>query len=149
LQIKAAGWPSADEIDACNGDFVVAITQIIAEITISAENHLNLPKNLFGLNSKQLDIKKWEKVWVLYPYCPLQTHWRRRKRGALGVAAAMAVARNRRCGRRRGGGGSRLTQFIYVYHIYINAIRAAATSSLARCSKSPVSHEIVLGSTHP
>jgi hypothetical protein len=67
LQIKAAGWPPADEIDACNGNLVVAITQIIAGITIPAKNHLYLPKDLFGLNPKQLDIKKREKIWVPYP----------------------------------------------------------------------------------
>jgi hypothetical protein len=55
LHIKATNWSSADEINACNSDFVVAITEVIVGHTIPTENHLILPKNLFGLNPKTLE----------------------------------------------------------------------------------------------
>jgi len=40
LHINATNWPSADEIDACNSDLVVAITEVIARNTIIIENYL-------------------------------------------------------------------------------------------------------------
>jgi len=40
LQIKAANWPPANEIDTCNDDLVVTITEVITENTIPTENHL-------------------------------------------------------------------------------------------------------------
>jgi hypothetical protein len=46
LQIKATNWPSTDQIDACNGDLVVAIIEVITENTIPTENHLILLKDL-------------------------------------------------------------------------------------------------------
>jgi hypothetical protein len=45
LQIKAINWLPADEIDACNDDLIVAITEVIAGHTIPTKNHLILPKN--------------------------------------------------------------------------------------------------------
>jgi len=96
LHIKAIDWPPADEIDACNDDLIVAIIEVMVEITIPTENHLILPKDLFRLNPKQLDI---EKMMGSLPFLSLAD-------AALGAAAAAAVARNRRCSRRRGGGGS-------------------------------------------
>jgi hypothetical protein len=46
LQIKATKWPSANEIDACNGDLVVTITEVIAVNAMSTKNHLISPKDL-------------------------------------------------------------------------------------------------------
>jgi hypothetical protein len=46
----ATTWPSADEIDACNGDHVVAIIKVIIGNMILIENHLISPEDLFGLN---------------------------------------------------------------------------------------------------
>jgi len=40
LQIKAANWPPADEINTCNGDLIVTITEVITGNTIPTENHL-------------------------------------------------------------------------------------------------------------
>ena len=57
LQIKATNWPPADEIDPCNNDLVVTITEVIAGNTISTENHLISSVDLFEANPKQLDIK--------------------------------------------------------------------------------------------
>jgi hypothetical protein len=34
LQIKAIDWPPADEIDACNDDLVVEITEVIARFQL-------------------------------------------------------------------------------------------------------------------
>jgi hypothetical protein len=39
---------SADEIDACNDDLVVAITEVIAKNTMPTENHLISPKDLLN-----------------------------------------------------------------------------------------------------
>jgi hypothetical protein len=36
----------ADEIDACNDDLVMAITEVIAGNTMPTENHLISPKDL-------------------------------------------------------------------------------------------------------
>jgi hypothetical protein len=44
LQIKVINWLPADEIDACDGDLVVAITEVIAGHTIPTKNHLILLK---------------------------------------------------------------------------------------------------------
>jgi hypothetical protein len=46
LQIKATNWPYADKIDACSGDLVMAIAEVITENTIPTENHLISPKDL-------------------------------------------------------------------------------------------------------
>jgi hypothetical protein len=56
LQIKATNWPPANEIDASNGDLVVAITEVIARNMTLLENQLISPKDI-GLNPKQLDMK--------------------------------------------------------------------------------------------
>jgi hypothetical protein len=56
LQIKATNWPSANKIDTCNGDLIVAITEVIAGNTIPTKNHLISLENVFGLNPKQLKI---------------------------------------------------------------------------------------------
>jgi hypothetical protein len=82
LQIKATNWPPADEIDACNDDHVVAITEVIARNMIPIENHLISPKYLSGLNPKQLDMKPWGKGWVPSPSCLRQMHRRGKSRGA-------------------------------------------------------------------
>jgi hypothetical protein len=50
-------WPSADEIGTYNGDFVVAIIEVITGNTIPTENHLISLEDLFGLNPKQLKKK--------------------------------------------------------------------------------------------
>jgi hypothetical protein len=39
-------WPPTAEIDACNGDLVMAITKVIARNTILTENHLILLEDL-------------------------------------------------------------------------------------------------------
>jgi hypothetical protein len=49
----ATTWLAANEIDACNGDLIVAIIEVIAINTIPTKNHLSSPKDLFGLNPKQ------------------------------------------------------------------------------------------------
>jgi hypothetical protein len=46
----ATTWLPTNEIDACKGDLVVTITEVIAGNTISTENHLISPEDLFGLN---------------------------------------------------------------------------------------------------
>ena len=52
LQIKATNWLPADEIDPCNGDLVVTITEVIAGNTIPTENHLISSVDLFESNPK-------------------------------------------------------------------------------------------------
>jgi hypothetical protein len=64
LQVMATTWLPTNEIDTCKGDLVVIITEVIAGNTISTDNHLISPKDLFGLNPKQLEKKLWEKRWV-------------------------------------------------------------------------------------
>ena len=61
MQIKTANWPSADEIEACNSDLIVAIIEVIAENTIPTENYLILLGDLFKLNPKQTITKNYEK----------------------------------------------------------------------------------------
>jgi hypothetical protein len=79
-----------------NSDLIVAIIEVIAANTISTENHLISPEDLFGLNPKQLE-KPWEiEEMGLLPFLSRQTRRRGRRRGALGVAAAAAVSRSRR-----------------------------------------------------
>jgi hypothetical protein len=60
LQIKAPNWPPANEIDARNGDLVVAITEVIVGNTILTEKYLISPEDLFGLNPN-LDMKPAKK----------------------------------------------------------------------------------------
>jgi hypothetical protein len=55
LQIKAANWPTADEIDTCNGDLVITITEVIAGNTIPTKNHLILPEIYLDSNPKTLE----------------------------------------------------------------------------------------------
>jgi hypothetical protein len=62
LQIMATTWSAADEIDACNGDFIVAIIEVIAINTILTKNHLSSLKDLFRLNPKQLRKKNYRKL---------------------------------------------------------------------------------------
>jgi hypothetical protein len=57
LPMKETNRPPDDEIDACNGDLIVAIAEVIAGNTISTKIHLISSKFLFGLNPKQLEIK--------------------------------------------------------------------------------------------
>jgi hypothetical protein len=47
LRIKARNWLPTNEIDACNGELVVAIAKVIARNTIPAGNHLISPEDLF------------------------------------------------------------------------------------------------------
>jgi hypothetical protein len=91
LQINATNWPSADEIDVCNSDLVMAITEVITRNMIATKNHLISLKDLFGLNPKQLDMKLWEKRCRTSPPCPRQMH-RRGRRAALGALGAAVVA---------------------------------------------------------
>jgi len=49
----ATNWPPAAEIDACNDDLVVVITEIIADQTNQAENHMISLKNYLA-NPKTL-----------------------------------------------------------------------------------------------
>ena len=53
LQIMATNWPPADEIDACNDDLVVVITEVIAYRTNLAENHMISPE-IYLANPKTL-----------------------------------------------------------------------------------------------
>ena len=62
LQIMATTWPPTDEIDACNGDLVVAITEFIAGHTILTGNHLISPE--IYLDSILRHQKTWGKGWV-------------------------------------------------------------------------------------
>jgi hypothetical protein len=93
LQINATNWPPTDEIDVCNDDLVMAITEVIIGNTILTKNHLVSPTDLFRLNPKQLDMKLWEKGCVPSPSCPRQMHQRGRRRAALGAPGAAVVAR--------------------------------------------------------
>jgi len=61
----ATNWSSTDEIDACNGDFVMAIIKVITGNNTPTKNHLILSVYLFGLNLKQKDIKT--KIRERYP----------------------------------------------------------------------------------
>jgi len=49
----ATNWLPADEIDVCNDDLVVVITEDIADHTNPAENHMISPKNYLA-NAKTL-----------------------------------------------------------------------------------------------
>ena len=40
----ATNWLPADEIDVCNDDLVVVITEVIADHTNPAENHMISPE---------------------------------------------------------------------------------------------------------
>ena len=53
LQIKATNWLPADEIDVCNDDLVVVITEVIADHTNLAENHMISPE-IYLANPKTL-----------------------------------------------------------------------------------------------
>ena len=52
-QIMATNWPPADEIDACNDDLVMVITEVIADHTNPAKNHMISPK-IYLANPKTL-----------------------------------------------------------------------------------------------
>ena len=52
LQIKATNWPPADEIDTCNDDLIVTITEVIAGHTILIEKSSDFAKKSFELNTK-------------------------------------------------------------------------------------------------
>jgi len=77
-------WPHADESDACNGDLVVAIIEVITGNTILTKNHLISSEDLFGLNLKQLKKKLWKIKEIG------QTRQRGRRRGDLGRGVATA-----------------------------------------------------------
>ena len=81
MQINVTNWSSADEIDACNGDFVVAITEVIAGNMIPTKNYLISPENLFALNPKQLDIKTIGKRMDPLPFLPAADATERKERG--------------------------------------------------------------------
>jgi hypothetical protein len=49
----ATNWLPADEIDACNGDLIIAISKVIADNKILTENHLISSIDLFRLNPWQ------------------------------------------------------------------------------------------------
>ena len=55
LQIEATNWPPANEIDACNDDLVMAITEVIAENTNPTGNHLILSEDYLDSNPKTLE----------------------------------------------------------------------------------------------
>ena len=55
LQIEATNWPLANEIDACNDDLVVTITEVIAENTNPTGNHLILSEDYLDSNPKTLE----------------------------------------------------------------------------------------------
>jgi hypothetical protein len=57
LQIKTTNWPPADEINTCNSDLVMAITEVIAGNMIPIENHLISSVDLFGQTLNKLGIK--------------------------------------------------------------------------------------------
>ena len=54
LQIEATNWPLANEIDACNDDLVVTITEVIAEHTNPTRNHLISSEDYLDSNPKTL-----------------------------------------------------------------------------------------------
>jgi hypothetical protein len=85
MQIKATNWLPTDEVDACNGDLVVAITEVIVGHTILAEN-------LFGLNPKTLE-NCWKRMGLLPFLFPADATRRKKERGP-----------------RRGGGRARSRQ---------------------------------------
>ena len=55
LQIEATNWPPANEIDACNDDLVVTITEVIAEHTNPTRNHLSSSEDYLDSNPKTLE----------------------------------------------------------------------------------------------
>jgi hypothetical protein len=57
----ATNWPSINEIDPCNDDLVVAITEVIISNKFSTKNHLITPVNLFKLNPEQTKSKNYER----------------------------------------------------------------------------------------
>jgi hypothetical protein len=57
LQIKTTNWPPADEINTCNSDLVMAITEVIAGCMIPIENHLISSIDLFSQTLNKLGIK--------------------------------------------------------------------------------------------
>jgi len=54
LQIKAVNWPPADEIDTCNDDLVVTITEVITGNTIPTKSS-DLPEIYLDSNPKTLE----------------------------------------------------------------------------------------------
>jgi len=66
LQIRATNWPLADEINACNGDIIMAITEVIASNKMPTKDHLNLLIDLFGLSlSNTNKICNKREMWPL------------------------------------------------------------------------------------
>ena len=99
LQIKVTNWPPADEIDACNGDLIVAITEVIAGNTILTENHPISSVDLFGQTLDKPDIKLRKKEMSALSLPPIEASKRKKKRGPrwrrgdgedLGAAAAFS-----------------------------------------------------------
>jgi hypothetical protein len=93
LQIKVTNWPHDDEIDACNGDLVMAITEVIAGNTIPTGSHQISPKKLWELNPKQLDVKLQEKGQVFSPSVPADAPERKKERDPRAAMVAAAVGR--------------------------------------------------------
>ena len=64
MQIEATNWPPANEIDACNDDLIVAITEVIAEHTNPTGNHLISSEDYLDSNPKTLEKRREkEKDW--------------------------------------------------------------------------------------
>jgi hypothetical protein len=55
----ATNWLPADEIDACNGDLIIAISKVIADNKILTENHLISSIYLFRLYPWQTKYKNY------------------------------------------------------------------------------------------
>jgi hypothetical protein len=83
LQIKVTNCPRTDEIDAYNGNLVVAIIEVIAGNMIPTKNHLN---------HRQTGTKNCgKKRWVPSPCYLRQKHRRGRRRENVG--GGMVTAR--------------------------------------------------------
>ena len=67
MQIEATNWPPANEIDACNDDLVVAITEVIAEHINSTRNHLILSEDYLDSNPKTIEKCGEKNEWVPSP----------------------------------------------------------------------------------
>ena len=64
----AETWPIVDEINTCNGDFIMAIIEVIVVGNkIPIKDYLNLLIDLSGLSLSNIDLKNYHKREM----CPL------------------------------------------------------------------------------
>lgn len=108
LQIMATNWPLADEINACNSDLDIAITEVIAGNKMSIKDHLNSSIDLFRLSIVQIDLKNCDKR-KMFPlsFLSLTDSQKRKKRDPKQPTARSG------CGCLLGGDGSKPSHVFY------------------------------------